>query len=842
MFVLNKVDNESVKFILLPVKATYTVGRLSTDLILSEDLSISRTHVSLCLSSNELTVEDLGSRYGTFINSGIEKNKKMPAKTPTPLQIGDKVRFGALKNIWQVSQLKLTTTGSALEGMGLRELDQLMRPLGGVTLQSWTDECSHLTMDTVSITAKLLHALLENKPIVRVDFWREMLKFARRINVTEDWPQSEDFAPAQPSDMPSIRWRSERTKLFVGITFVFMNRKHLEMYGSVVQKAGGLCKDLNLGVSKRFLTKKNVVVIQYVSSTQSQATETISSVQAILEQAGLRLIPDYEIGLAILNCSLDKFCNPSHVAIEHSVTTTESMNSSILVPNTERTQTEHCNKNSATEFVVPESHKSQIYGLSVGSEKHEKSESAPKEMSCTTRRRSKRNNPIYVDDSSDDDDTKDEQPTKKVKKAPESIVVESSDEEPIARRSKRRVANVVDSDEDLPLEKKTKQNANVDIGLSLEDEAALESIANSVETPIDENLVKNKSKVERQKKTPVISARRSTRGNPQPPQEDEPAVISPRRSMRGKPTAANVMRNDKDDSSQDEELFQFEAHTSAAVVPDRAVFKPTEADIASNDKSADKSVSKPTKISVRNFLEKSQKHVATQKVVETPATTQPRKRLCLEVLKDNDGVDLDNLFQFGNSKKPKTAFGADNNDEDLFNFKERAQQEQSKLEHSDADQDSVCTEPFRPETKTKSRYIVPKPKELPRKIDTSGWLSCSGLHVDVKPEPKSEPDTMNAETAQPTNIKVELDDDAYDEKLNHDKWLAGIRNGIQVRMYNLNISVRSQDETDAANITASKYIGRKNFKKFIKTNNAHPQQQILGLKRMQLADGIVVNL
>jgi len=56
---------------LLPAKKVYTVGRLATDLIVAQDLSISRNHVQIHLPGEEeeddcLQIEDLGSRYGTF--------------------------------------------------------------------------------------------------------------------------------------------------------------------------------------------------------------------------------------------------------------------------------------------------------------------------------------------------------------------------------------------------------------------------------------------------------------------------------------------------------------------------------------------------------------------------------------------------------------------------------------------------------------------------------------------------------------------------------------------------------------------------------------------------------
>ncbi|XP_002007605.4 nibrin [Drosophila mojavensis] len=813
MFVLTKVENDMEKILLIPSKATYTIGRLSTDVILSEDLSISRTHVKICPSNGgSLTVEDLGSRYGTFINDDIERSKKMSAKTPTPLHIGDRIRFGALKNVWKLSQLKLLTTASALNATEIHELNNLIKSLNGAIVPSWTDECSHLTMDTVTITVKLLHALLDNKPIVRIDFWRELVKLAKRVHVPNDLPKPEDYMPKQPEDMPSIKWRPERTKLFAGKTFVFMNRKHLDMYGTVVQKASGACKDLNSGVRKPFLTKPNVIVIQYVSSTQSQATETIFSVQGILEQAGLRPVPDYEIGLAILHCSLEKFCNPSYKITENSLATTESMDSSILVPNTERSQTQRA-ADKASEFFVPESQKSQIYALRTGSEK-QSSEPKPEPVKKPTRMMpKKRNNAIYLDSSSDEDIQVEvvEVPNKKAK-----TVIENN--------SKRKIESILDSSDDDQSKKKSKSSL----------EPSLNSSVNI--PPVDTNQ-KNATE------PATTPSRRSTRAHPlqQIEAETEKPEISPRRSARGKPAEKKAtLQIVRSDSEDDEELFQFKSQASAPV--EQAPIQPTETSTASESTLAKQAapspkINKKGTISVRNFLEKSQSQASSQNFA--PPASQKRKRLCLKLISESDSDDDENLFQFGDGRKRKqTRVGSDNesDNENMFNFQGRDQQEHSKAA-SEHDEDSVSTEPFVNESKPKSKYIVRKPSEQPRKVNVSGWLSCSGLHEDVKPEVKPELQI----DADAEAIKQELDEDDK-EKLDHVKWLASLKDSIQVRMCNMSISVRSADQTDAANTTDNKYSGRQNFKKFVKKSNVHSQQHTVGLKRMQLAEGMVSSL
>ncbi|XP_034483683.1 nibrin [Drosophila innubila] len=842
MFVLTKIGEDNEKFVLIPNKKVYTIGRLSTDLMLSDDLSISRTHVRISLpsagSGEPLTVIDLGSRYGTFINQDIQLNKKMQAKTPIPLQVGDKIRLGALKNVWQLAQLQLVTTPSSLARPEMEELQQLLQPLGGALLPTWTKECSHLTMDSVAVTVKLLHALLDNKPIVNVSFWREFSKAAHRVHIFEDWPKPEDFPPAASQDMPSIKWDPDRTRLFARKTFVFCNRKHFDVYGPVVQKAGGACKDLNSGVRRQFLTKNDVVVIQYVPSTQSQATETIHSVQDILEQVGRRLIPDYEIGLAILHCSTAKFCNPSHKIIDNSLPTTESMNSSILIPNTERTQTEP-NTNKGTELIISES---EIYAPSVASEKQEtepQSEADPapskpveKSKSMLTLR--KRNNVMFLDSSDEDSKATEPSSSKKTKPLNEAkpkqkrklpITVDSSDED----EQLRKITKTLPGD-------KSKQNHNqTSVNKAAEKKESSIAVANKRESTQSRKMGKQ----------PEKPTRRSPRGKQLPeankvavPQIDEDSEeeqeLFPFKSKATAKAKLTVPLIDED-SDEEEAPFQFQKKTPATGT--RAPFKPTESNIPTTSKSADKTkVNPPARISVRNFLEKSQNPVvASQVACDAPVASQPRKRLRLERLNESDSDDNENLFNFAGNKKAKNSVVSDNESDDggMFNFKSATQKEKNNRER-DEDQDSVSTEPYIP--KPKSKYIVSKPREQAVKVNISGWLSCSGLHGDVKP--KTDPDVTQT-VAEPGQMEIKEEESDCDEKDAHLKWIASMKDSIQVRMCNLNITVRSHDESNALDTTDSKYSGRKNFKKFVKKLNPHPQHRTVEMKRMQLAEGMV---
>lgn len=500
--------------------------------------------------------------------------------------------------------------------------------------------------------------------------------------------------------------------------------------------------------------------------------------------------------------------------MENSLPTTESMNSSIIVPNTEGTQTEK-NGAKSSEFFVPDSSKSEAFPLNLESEQpieeaKTSAAAAPvanKSKPVSIARERKINNAIYLD-SSDEEIIETESPkkpklieTKEIPKRKRAIIVDSSDEEAEAEKHSQKKTKPSPGVEELPVEEKRRK---------------------PVESAIDEELVNIsqlvKKKTNQEKLATATSSRRSTRANQVKPQTvEKPAPASPlRRSLRGKQSQErpqSLSLNDED--SEEEELFQFKSKPPVTVT--RAPFKPAE----DNRQSAEKTLTttktnQPGRISVRNFLEKSQNQNVTCQAAATATTaSQPRKRLRLEQLNESDSDDNENLFKFGGSKKPRQSIRKSESDNDsddagLFNFKSNAAQKQNR-DKSEDDQDSVSTEPFIANTNNKSRYIVPKPKELPRKINVSGWLSCSRLHGEVKPEPAE----VKAD-AEEQEIKVEAEQD--DEKLETMKWVATIKDCIQVRMCNLNISVRSQDDVDAK--VENKYSGRKNFKKFVKVRRA----------------------
>ncbi len=78
----------------VPVEAggSLLIGRENSPIAdrLTDYSNISRRHARVHSDGTSLTVEDLDSTNGTFVN-----DKQVPARTPTPAKAGDRVRFAA---------------------------------------------------------------------------------------------------------------------------------------------------------------------------------------------------------------------------------------------------------------------------------------------------------------------------------------------------------------------------------------------------------------------------------------------------------------------------------------------------------------------------------------------------------------------------------------------------------------------------------------------------------------------------------------------------------------------------------------------------------------------------
>ncbi|NXU09102.1 NBN protein, partial [Pardalotus punctatus] len=300
----------------------YVVGRKTCAILIQDDQSISRSHAVLTVSQPEtssskcqtipvLTVRDT-SKYGTFVN-GAKLNG-----TSVSLQSGDRINFGVFESKFRVEYEPLVVCSSCLDAAQKTALNQAIQQLGGLVVNEWTKECTHLVMVSVKVTVKTICALICARPIIKPAFFSELI---RAIQSRQQLPNHESFYP--PVDEPSISTEKldlsehhERRKIFSGKTFVFLTAKQHKKLGPAVVLGGGEVMLMTEGGKEMPLLLSPEVCVVDVGLTDSQISGSDSmrnwsdSVLTVLESKNLRAIPEAEIGLAVIFMSTEKYCNP----------------------------------------------------------------------------------------------------------------------------------------------------------------------------------------------------------------------------------------------------------------------------------------------------------------------------------------------------------------------------------------------------------------------------------------------------------------------------------------------------------------------------------------------------
>ncbi|CAG2220422.1 NBN [Mytilus edulis] len=155
-----------VKYTLL-TKHTYLIGRKNCDILIAGDAAVSRNHAQIELVHKEtdianpeklptVSLTDL-SKFGTSVNGDKIKN--------TELKDGDLVTFGNSSTFTLVYE-PFIISSSCLDPASKKKVREWICILGGHMVNDWKKECTLLVMNNVSVTIKVVCALLSLKNIV----------------------------------------------------------------------------------------------------------------------------------------------------------------------------------------------------------------------------------------------------------------------------------------------------------------------------------------------------------------------------------------------------------------------------------------------------------------------------------------------------------------------------------------------------------------------------------------------------------------------------------------------------------------------------------------------------
>ncbi|KAJ6633874.1 Nibrin [Pseudolycoriella hygida] len=359
MWILSRVNTDD-KFYLLCDKPKYTVGRNKNCDIVGEPTqsSLGRLHATLYITEDRVEVEDTKSKYGTYINDGINVNEKIEPSARHTLNDGDTIRFGFIDFTWKLEKTDFIVLSTSLTNSEKDNLRKDVSTLGGRMINGWSDTCTHLVVKNLTFTVKLLQALCHAIPIVKPEYFKTMVLAIRSNGML---PNVDNFHPIIVDRLiagsDQLKANINRKRLFVGKTFVFMNSKDMATFKGVIECGMGKCSSLDTHKwQRRSLVKPDCIVINSSSAaTQSQAaTQVVDELSDFLRSKGCRIVPDSEISLAILYCSLDKFCNPKHTLKDNFENDKRIVVATSLVDNTPENQNEHPPSSSTNSINIPE--------------------------------------------------------------------------------------------------------------------------------------------------------------------------------------------------------------------------------------------------------------------------------------------------------------------------------------------------------------------------------------------------------------------------------------------------------------------------------------------------------
>lgn len=262
------VADEGRKFVILPGKE-YVLGRRDCDIVIENDQSVSRKHASLQVIHPESNVTNLGkpaaiilkdlSKFGTFVNNVKVKGEKV-------LRTGDEIRLGTPKSVHRVVYKPFVVTTSCLDGADKKGVRSLVCQVGGHVSNDWRKDCSVLIMKTITVTIKTVCALIAQKPIVTVNYLRDLVKY---LNDGEKGakPDPQKYLPSVTERLvgPGVSFQptAERSTIFLGMTFYFLCEKQFKKISMAVELGGGvpiLSDDPKTADLEGFLEDKTVVM------------------------------------------------------------------------------------------------------------------------------------------------------------------------------------------------------------------------------------------------------------------------------------------------------------------------------------------------------------------------------------------------------------------------------------------------------------------------------------------------------------------------------------------------------------------------------------------------------
>ncbi|XP_065909548.1 nibrin-like isoform X2 [Dysidea avara] len=284
--------------------------------VINGDPSISRVHAKLLVQTDgTVFITDL-SKYGSSVNS-----KQLPKDQRHRLKEGDVIKFGNQpnKSEFRLHRKQLVVCFSNMSASQKTAAKTSASKLGAKVVDVWDNSCTHLIMNGIMVTVKVVNALSNLKPIVTPKWLEDCVTAIRGGNSI---PDHADYLPevTDPNckDNKTCFLPDEsRSFLLSGKVFYFLTEKQYQRLKECINNGGGICKlavSLESLASLDELVNNNAIVMSVdgtlLSSLDNNRKQWVEEALSFVKSKGYRTIVDSEVGFALLSVSIEKHCNP----------------------------------------------------------------------------------------------------------------------------------------------------------------------------------------------------------------------------------------------------------------------------------------------------------------------------------------------------------------------------------------------------------------------------------------------------------------------------------------------------------------------------------------------------
>ena len=254
MWILQPTDNNPLQsFLLHKCNYEYSIGRKDCD-ILIDNKSISRKHCTIKLppQTNSLVIQDF-SKFGTFIKREKEREKErivdgIRIDLPPPVSNNQLlIWFGPQSLPFTLMQLNFSFSFSGIPTDLKKSYASLcFESLGIEVVNQWSNCCTHLLMKTISLSEKVILALLDCKPIISINWITEINSTNLSINNSllnwnEKWlPELDELLSSSFITKNLFLPNPKRSKIFTNFVFLFFDSLREEKMNRIIQYANGI--------------------------------------------------------------------------------------------------------------------------------------------------------------------------------------------------------------------------------------------------------------------------------------------------------------------------------------------------------------------------------------------------------------------------------------------------------------------------------------------------------------------------------------------------------------------------------------------------------------------------